>query len=239
MDISVCMPVYNGEKFIKRCIDSVLSQEFSGTFEFIIVDDGSEDNTVSLIKEYNDERIKLFECEHKGIVDASNYGLEHCSGKYIARMDADDVMLSNSLQVRYDFLESHSEFGMVSSDVYHCIGSIKLRKLSRGFEITHDMLLNNYLITHSCIMYRSDLNLRYDKEFEYGEDVKLFLDYTYNGGRVYSLKDVLCEYYIHDEQISQRLMCKNRRMTRKIQNHYIKLKGGGISKIIKFLENVN
>ena len=88
-------------------------------------------------------------------------------------------------------------------------------------------------------MYRSDLNLRYDKEFEYGEDVKLFLDYTYNGGRVYSLKDVLCEYYIHDEQISQRLMCKNRRMTRKIQNHYIKLKGGGISKIIKFLENVN
>ena len=100
MDISVCMPVYNGEKFIKRCIDSVLSQEFSGTFEFIIVDDGSEDNTVDLIEEYKDERIKLFKCEHKGIVDASNYGLERCVGKYIARMDADDVMLSNSLQVR-------------------------------------------------------------------------------------------------------------------------------------------
>lgn len=237
IDISIYMPVYNGEKFVKRCIDSILSQQFNGEFEFIIVDDGSEDRTVEIIEQYDDKRVKLFKCEHKGIVDASNFGLDHCSGKYIARMDCDDVMLPNSLQVRYDFLETHPEFGMVCGDAYQCKGNIKIKKFNRELEITHNMLLFNYLITHSCIMYRSELNLRYDKEYEYGEDVKLFLEYTYNGGRVYSLKDMLCEYHFHKDQICQKLMKTNRSMTKKVQNYYMKKQGGAVARLLDIIEN--
>lgn len=236
MDISVYMPVYNGENFIKRCIDSILSQEFNGTFELIIVDDGSEDNTISLIEEYDDERIKLFKQPHLGIVEASNFGLEQCSGKYIARIDCDDVMMPNRLQLQYDFLESHEEYGICCGDAYFCFGKVKLKKLSRETEITHNMLLSFYPITHSCVMHRSELNLRYDKEYEYGEDVKLFLDCVYNGIRIYSLKDVLCEYHMHDQQISKANKDKNREMTVKAQNYHRKLKGGIHSAIANIIE---
>lgn len=209
MDISVCMPVYNGEKFIKRCIDSVLSQEFDGSFEFIIVDDGSEDNTVALIKEYNDERIKLFECEHKGIVDASNYGLEHCSGKYIARIDADDEMLPNALQLRYDFLEKNDDYGFVCGDAYIINDELVWQRYCKGFEITHDILKKEMCITHSCLMHRRDLGWRYDKRYEYAEDYHLFLVATLNGVKGYSLPNVICKNYWHSEQICSRLRSKN------------------------------
>ena len=201
MDISVYMPVYNGSEFIKRCIDSVLSSEFDGTFEFIIVDDGSEDNTVELIKEYEDKRIKLFECEHKGIVEASNYGLEQCSGKYIARIDADDTMEKNRLQKQFDFLESHLEYGMC-----HCGCLIQYKNLSfnylpKDFEITFVGLMMNVAMVHSCIMYRRDLGLRYDKEFEWAEDKKMYMEASYNGVKIYNIKDVLCTKYMQPKSI--------------------------------------
>ena len=203
------MLVYNGKKFIKRCIDSVLSQEFSGIFEFIIVDDGSKDNTVNLIKEYNDERIKLFECEHKGIVDASNYGLEHCIGKYIARIDADDEMLSNALQLRYDFLEKNSDYGFVCGDAYIINDELVWQRYCKGFEITHDLLKKEMCVTHSCLMHRRDLDWRYDKKYEYAEDYHLFLVTTLNGIKGYSLPNVICKNYWHPQQICSRLRRKN------------------------------
>lgn len=213
MEISVCMPVYNGSKFIKRCIDSVLAQEFNNDFEFIIVDDGSEDNTVELIEEYNDPRIKLFKREHLGIVEASNFGIDQCTGKYIARMDADDVMLPNRLQLQYDFLESHPEFAACSGDTIVNNGKIKYRKLGKALEITHRMLMVAYPMTHSCFTYRRDLNLKYDKAYEWSEDLKLYLDMTNSGLRIWSLEEPLCEYFIHPEQITNRLANENKKQS--------------------------
>ena len=209
MDISVYMPVYNGEKFIKRCIDSVLSQEFNGTFEFIIVDDGSEDNTVELIKEYADPRIKLFECEHKGIVEASNYGLEQCTGKYIARMDADDEMLANSLQVRYDFLENNFGYDFVSGDAYIVKQDKIWTAYGKEFEVTHDALKKDMCVIHPCLMYRNDLGWRYDKRYEYAEDYHLLLLATLDGKKGRSLSNILCKKYRHSEQICSKLRTKN------------------------------
>lgn len=222
MDISVYMPVYNGEKYIKRCLDSVLSQEFSGSFEFIIVDDGSEDNTIKMIEEYNDERIKLFKQPHKGIVDASNYGIEQCTGKYIARMDCDDVMLPNSLQLRYDFLESHPEYGVCSGDALIINGKHRFLKLNgREFEIKLNRLFRFYPFTHSNFMYRSELNLRYDKAYEWGEDTELYFRLLYNGIRAYSLKETLCEYYVNNDSVSVRLAKHNINMVNKVKGEYL------------------
>ena len=209
MDISVYMPVYNGANFIKRCIDSVLASEFNGSFEFIIVDDGSEDNTVELIKEYVDERIKLFECEHKGIVEASNYGLEQCSGKYIARIDCDDEMLPNALQVRYDFLENNLDYGFVCGDAYIINDEKVYQRYGRGFEITHEHLRKGMCVTHSCLMHRRDLGWRYTKKYEYAEDYHLLLVATLNGVKGRSLSNVICKYYKHPQQICSRLKSKN------------------------------
>ena len=89
-EITVLMPVRNGERYIKESIDSVLNQTLTD-FEFLIIDDGSTDRTVEIIQGYTDKRIRLVRKEHQFIQNL-NEGLELASGSYIARMDADDIM---------------------------------------------------------------------------------------------------------------------------------------------------
>ena len=89
-EITVLMPVRNGEQYIKEAIDSVLNQTLTD-FEFLIIDDGSTDRTVEIIQGYTDKRIRLIRKEHQFIQNL-NEGLELASGSYIARMDADDIM---------------------------------------------------------------------------------------------------------------------------------------------------
>ena len=96
--ISVILPVYNGEKYLKESIESILNQTYTN-FEFIIIDDGSKDSSLEIIKEYEkeDERIIVISRENKGLVASLNEGIATAKGKYIARMDADDVSLSERL----------------------------------------------------------------------------------------------------------------------------------------------
>ena len=96
--ISVLMPVYNAEKYLKEAIDSILGQTFTD-FEFIIVNDGSTDSSRNVILSYKDKRIKFIDNKkNEGIINALNTGLDHATGEYIARMDADDI----SFPVRFE-----------------------------------------------------------------------------------------------------------------------------------------
>lgn len=103
--ISIIMPVYNLEETIKEAIDSVICQSFKN-FELIIVDDGSNDETVKIIKKIQiyDERIRLFETNHLGTGYAKNYGLSKVTGQYVAFIDGDDLYDSDFLQKGYNKL---------------------------------------------------------------------------------------------------------------------------------------
>ena len=105
--ISVILPVFNGEKYIKQAIDSVLKQSF-GDFELIIVDDGSFDNTPNIINEYDDERIILVSQDNSGPGAARNSGLKIASGKYIMFLDSDDWFKSNALEIAYSEINDKS-----------------------------------------------------------------------------------------------------------------------------------
>jgi len=105
--ISVVMPVYNGEAYIGDAIESVLNQTFRD-FELIIIDDGSTDATVSVIRRYEDSRIVLLKNGHD-FIKALNTGLRMAKGKYIARMDADDLMHPQRLEVQYRTMEEHRD----------------------------------------------------------------------------------------------------------------------------------
>ena len=98
ISISVCMPVYNASRYLRDCIDSILSQSFTD-FELLIVDDGSTDDSVEIIRSYSDSRIRLIENKHD-YIGSLNLLLQEARGKYIARMDADDVMLPNRLETQ-------------------------------------------------------------------------------------------------------------------------------------------
>lgn len=112
--VTVLMPVYNGEKYLEKAIESILNQTFRD-FEFIIVDDGSTDSTSSIIACYQqkDARIRIYNQENRGLVASLNVGCQLSRGKYIARMDADDVSLPERLAKQVAYLDAHPEVGVL------------------------------------------------------------------------------------------------------------------------------
>ena len=102
ISISVIVPVYNGEPFLKKCIDGLLKQDFSQNFEIIIVDDASTDNSLKLIKSYNLSNLKLLSLPvNSGPSAARNLGLKNAVGEYLFFIDVDDTMELNALKTLY------------------------------------------------------------------------------------------------------------------------------------------
>lgn len=113
-DISVVMPVYNAYPYLKESIRSVLTQTFTD-FEFIIIDDCSTDDSLSIIHEFDDPRIRLYQMDKNDYIKALNCGMKQARGKYIARMDSDDIMVANRLEVQYQYLERNKRVDVCGS----------------------------------------------------------------------------------------------------------------------------
>lgn len=114
--ITVLMPAYNAGSYIREAIESVLGQTLTD-FEFLIIDDGSKDDTLPIIRSYSDARIRVISRPNRGLIDTLNEGLGAAKADFIARHDADDIMLPHRLQRQYEFLVSHPEYAIVGSDV--------------------------------------------------------------------------------------------------------------------------
>jgi glycosyltransferase involved in cell wall biosynthesis len=113
--ITVLMPVYNAEQFLREAIDSMLNQSFRD-FEFLIMDDGSTDSSISIIQQYQDPRIRLIRNEKNlGISPTLNKGIELASSDLIARMDADDISYPDRLQKQYDYMMAHPDCALLSA----------------------------------------------------------------------------------------------------------------------------
>ena len=111
--ISVIMSVYNGGKYLRAALDSVLSQTFKN-FEFIVINGGSTDNTSEILQQYT-KQIEVIYQENAGIASAVNCGIEISRGKYIARMDADDISEKMRFDIQVDFLERNLDIGILGS----------------------------------------------------------------------------------------------------------------------------
>ena len=103
--------MYNASLYIKNCIDSILAQSFQD-FELLIVDDGSTDNSCEIVNSVRDNRIRLIRNQHD-YVGSLNMLLDEAKGKYIARMDADDVMYPNRLSIQYEYMENHPDVDFI------------------------------------------------------------------------------------------------------------------------------
>ena len=111
------MPVYNCGKSIHDTLISCLNQDFPYKYEIIIVDDGSTDNTLEIIKSFDDKRIKLYTKSHSGISDALNLGLSKCNGEYICRMDGDDIMYEYRLSYQYAYMLHNPNCDILASNI--------------------------------------------------------------------------------------------------------------------------
>src|ERR1700683_781969 len=106
--ISVVMSVFNSERFLREAVESILRQSFRD-FEFIIMDDGSTDRSAAILDSYqeNDARVKVYHKKHGGLIESLNHGCSLAQGKYIARMDADDISDGDRLKWQVDFMDAH------------------------------------------------------------------------------------------------------------------------------------
>src|SRR5438270_5027187 len=112
--VSVVMTVYNAQEYLNMAIDSILNQTYRN-LEFIIIDDGSTDNSGHIIEAYNDSRIKYTPQKNRGLAAALNKGIGVARGKYIARMDHDDISYRTRLEKQVEFLENNKGVAMVGA----------------------------------------------------------------------------------------------------------------------------
>jgi len=178
--VSVLMSTYNGAVYLRQAINSILNQTFTD-FEFIIVDDNSTDNSGEILRSYNDPRIRIIQNNKNiGLTKSLNKGLKEAQGKYIARMDADDVSLLDRLKEQYNFLEAHPTIALVGSwaesmDEYGIVTEI--RKVPTDPEtIRFELVLRNCFF-HSSVCFRREAVKKvggYDATYRHAQDYELF-----------------------------------------------------------------
>lgn len=179
--ITVLMSVYNGEKYIKEAIDSILFQTFKD-FEFLIINDGSTDRTAEIIRSYSDPRIKIHKNkENFGLTKSLNIGLKLARGEYIARQDADDVSIPERLEKELDFLETHKDYAVVGTFVKIMNENSKiihlLERPVEGTKIREFLKIDN-CISHGSTMIRMESFYdvgSYDESIERSQDYELWL----------------------------------------------------------------
>lgn len=204
-EISVIMAVYNGEKCLKKTIDSILNQTFRD-IEFLIVDDASTDNTISFINSYRDSRIKLI-CnrENLGQTASLNIGINHAKGRFLARIDADDHAMPNRLSAQYEFMTHNPQYSVVGTDCIVFDNDDVNRSVSRGLtqkdHVIVKLMTGGSPINHISVLMKSDDIVSvggYNDEFKIVADLDLWSRLVRNGRKITTIPEVLNAYRSSD-----------------------------------------
>jgi len=205
--VSVVLSVYNAEKYIAEAIESILTQSYKN-FEFIIIDDGSTDGSLEIVKSYDDERIILISRENKGLIASLNEGIGQAKGKYIARMDADDVSLPHRLERQVEFMEGNPSIGMSGSNVLVFGDDVEtyIWKLSRNDDtIKSELLFSSTFVHPSVIINRKMVvnnSLYYDSGFLHAEDFELWTRIA-KFTRMENVTEVLLKYRVVKDSVTR------------------------------------
>ena len=211
--ITVLMPVFNGSAVVRRAIDSILRQTFSD-WEFVIVDDGSTDETVSHIKTYEDPRIRLFQRLHAGIAPTLNHGLQMARGRYIARMDADDESHPDRLLLQFQFLENHPEIGAVACQVAYKASEVLPHGYRNYVDWTNSLIAPGQIanarftespLAHPSILFHKILIEQHGaySEAQVPEDYELWLRWMDKGVEIAKIDRFLLTWYDRSDRLSR------------------------------------
>jgi glycosyltransferase involved in cell wall biosynthesis len=209
VEVTVLMPNYNNERFLKEAIDSILNQTFTN-FIFLIIDDGSTDGSIEIIKSYTDKRIVLIEKKkNTGIVDTLNIGLQHVKTKYHIRMDGDDISAPNRIEVLYDFMERNPHVGVCGSNM-HCFGT---SEYFTNYSLNQDKIKARLIyiggVSHAGSIYKTGVfknnSIYYSNDHPYMEDYDLFLKLKTHT-EFANVKDILYHYRLleHNSTVKNR-----------------------------------
>lgn len=204
--VSVILPAYNAEDYISGSMESILNQTFED-YEFLIVNDGSIDRSKERIMSYQDKRIKYFENKsNQGLIKTLNKALYLAKGEYIARMDADDLCDCSRFQKQLDFFRQDKEVSILGTNQY-IVDSEDVISHPLVNEENRIHLLLEPVVGHSSVMMKTKpllINrLYYDKYALHAEDYKLWVDSSLCGLSIKNIREPLCGYRKHNNQISR------------------------------------
>lgn len=227
LPVSIIMPVYNAGDFLRPAIESILAQTLSA-FELIIINDGSVDESESIIQSFSDQRILCIHHENnKGLVAALNTGLAAASGKYIARMDQDDIALPGRMMMQYEFMEQHSKCVLLGTQV-QVLGGTKVSNMYCNSDELKTSLLFGTSFAHPTVMIRTsaliEYGLTYEEQYQHAEDYGLWTRLSHHGD-IHNIKQVGLYYRKHPHQYTRVFTEKMKEATRYIRTEYSKSLG--------------
>lgn len=202
--VSIIVPVYKAEKYLNRCVDSILAQTLTD-FECILIDDGSPDNCPAICDEYakKDSRIKVIHQKNSGVSAARNRGIDEANGDWIGFVDSDDWIDSKTYETAFNYTKSNSveivQWGMCSTDlktfnkkeVFEKDFDFRNLEIGKEYASGCNKLFNKAFLDNNKIRFREDIS--------YGEDL-IFAFHCFSLGRTGNIKNKAYYYYFQNEQ---------------------------------------
>lgn len=216
--ISVIVPIYNSEKYISKCIESILKQSYSN-FELILVDDGSLDNSLFICKNYErDKRVKIIQQDNQGVSKARNIGISIATGEWITFIDSDDEIEENMLDTMVQELKDEeidfiftgfkkfyfSEKGLKKQEKYSCNSKIMYIK---DFFNNISLYLENCLLQGPCEkLFKKEIlnkyNIFFPEDMSYGEDTYFVYDYLKYINKISCINQMFYHYNVYEKKDS-------------------------------------
>lgn len=229
--VSIIMSVFNGQDYLKECIDSILDQTYRD-FEFIIINDGSDDQTSEIVKEYHDSRIRAFNQENLGLTKSLNKAISFSLGNYVARIDADEIAMPNRLAAQVEFLDSNPDIGLVGSFYLNTNSSGQLLHKIETPVWDKDIrkaLQKANVIGHGSVMIRKEVfnNVGlYNEAFKYVQDFELW-GRVCKSYKMHNLPEYLLKRRITDKSLSSDRSIMKERSLCSLKAHISTLKNLG------------
>lgn len=203
--VTVLLPVYNAELYIAEAVESILRQTFRD-FELLVMNDGSKDKSSEIIRSFKDERVRLVENESNlRLIATLNKGIKLAKGKYIARMDADDVSLPDRLQKQVSFMQAHPEVGVCGTWFESLGAPRKVVKYPEGDAAIRIMMLYQTPFCHPSVIVRKEVleknDILFSPDFIHGEDYEMWIRLSPHT-RFANIPEVLLQYRLHENSVS-------------------------------------
>ena len=225
--ISVILPVFNGEAYLRESIDSILNQSFTD-FELLIINDGSTDHSQEIINSYQDSRIELIHNPiNLGLVGALNVGIDKARGTYLARQDQDDISEPNRLQLQFATMEQgHIDLCGTRWSTMQSDGKIiSDAQIPFSKDSILACLATTVPFAHGSVMMRksfmSEHHLQYDKTY-LAEDYSLWIRFAQAGARFTNLDQSLYRYRMHPQSLSSTKKAAYQRSAKKLRRDLVK-----------------
>ena len=207
--VSIIMNCYNGEKYLKKSIQSIINQTYKN-WELIFWDNQSIDNSKKILESFSDKRIRYFRSKKfRSLYDSRNFAIKKANGKYICFLDTDDWWLKKKLFFQVNLIKKNPKLKFIFSNLYLFFQRKKIKKLYFKKQVPNgqitQFLMNNYLIGILTVMIKKDLFSRrkFDKRYNIIGDFDFFINLSLKEN-FYCIQKPLAYYRIHDENYSKK-----------------------------------